>query len=137
MTNFYLNGTPWASNGGPKGSKIAYPANNNPQGCKFARVDNFSKLKARCLRWSDVHFIVIATTFTAIIVSDLSPSLPAKQWSCDSLQSCNVYFATNAEIRYGHDACGGGDCGGGGNGGGVFSLHRKFCVIGDFRLAGL
>ena len=48
-----------------------------------------------------------------------------------------MYFATNAEIRYGHDACGGGDCGGGGNGGGVLSLHTKFCVIGDFRFAGL
>ena len=65
----HLFGTPWASNGGPKGSKIAYPANNNPQGYKFARVDSFSKLKARWLRWSDVHFIVIATAFTAIIRS--------------------------------------------------------------------
>ena len=79
----------------------------------------------------------LSLPLSEVSVSDLSPSLPAKKWSCDSLLSCHVYFATNAEIRYGHDACGGGDCGGGSNGGGVFSLHTKFCVIGDFRFAGL
>ena len=79
----------------------------------------------------------LSLPLSEVSVSDLSPLLPAKQLSCDSSLSCNVYFATNVEIRYGHDACGGGDCDGGGNGGGFFSLHTKFCVIGDFRFAGL
>ena len=31
ITNFDPSGTPWAPNRGPKGLKIAYCANNNPQ----------------------------------------------------------------------------------------------------------
>ena len=63
---------------------------------------------------------------------DSSPSLPTRQSSCDSILSCNVYFATSAENSCGRDACVGGD----GGDGGVSSLHTRFCVIVDFRLAG-
>ena len=76
----------------------------------------------------------LSLPLSEVSVSDLSPSLPAKKWSCDSLLSCHVYFATNAEIRYGHDACGGGDCGGGGNGVVFFRYIRNSASLVIFVL---
>ena len=56
-----------------------------------------------------------------------------KQSSSDSVLACNVYFAASAENCCRRDTCGDDD---GGGGGGIFSLHTRFCVIGDFRFAG-
>ena len=73
-----------------------------------------------------------------MLVSDSSPSLPAKQSSSNSIPSCNVYFAASAENLCGCDACGGaagaGAAGAGGTG--VSLLHTRFCIIGAFRFAG-
>ena len=60
--------------------------------------------------------------------------MPAKQSSSDSVLACKVYFAASAKNCCGRDTCGGDDDGGGG--GSIFSLHTRFCVIGDFRFAG-
>ena len=62
---------------------------------------------------------LLSLSLSEVSVSDSSPSLSAKQSSFDSVPSCNVYFATSAESRCGHDGCGDGD-GGGGGGGGVW-----------------
>lgn len=58
---------------------------------------------------------------------DSSPLLLAEQ-SSTSIPSCNMYFATIAENRYGCNACGGV--------GGVSSFHARFCSIGAFCFAG-
>ena len=47
------------------------------------------------------------------------------QSSSNSIPSCNVHFATNAENLCGCDFCGGAA----GSAGGVSSLHMRFCVI--------
>ena len=71
----------------------------------------------------------LSLLLSEVSVSSSFPSLPTKQLSSDSIESRNMYFATSAGNHFGHDACGGGD---GGGGGGVFPLHSRFCVIGDF-----
>ena len=61
-------------------------------------------------------------SLSKVPVLDLSPLLPAKQLSINSIPFGNVYFGTSSENRCRRHACGGGD---GGDGGGSFGKRRE------------
>ena len=61
-------------------------------------------------------------SLSKVPVLDLSPLLPAKQLSFNSIPFGNVYFGTSSENRCRRHACGGGD---GGDGGGSFAASEE------------